>query len=272
METLPPILLQWLLAIPILGGCVYYFAQARELAVRGSRLDAGFFGLPDLFMGTALAVYFGVNGLFILLKSDATPELRVEHVRSNLAFMVVVLITVLVFVSARRISLTRAFNLGLDGIGLIPLRAAVALVTALPPIWGIGFIWERYLQNSSPEQALVGLFRASAESGDWSSVRLVVLSAFLQAPVVEEVLFRGYFYITLKRYVGSIGSALVVSALFALCHGNVRVIPGLFILSISEIITFERFGSLWVCIFMHACFNGLSLLLLYMESQGWLPH
>jgi len=272
VENLPPIFLQLLLAIPIFWGVIYYFAQARELAVRGTRLDAGYFGVADLFMGTALALYFGLNGVLMLSKGDTNAELRPEHVRSNLAFMLVVLISVFVFVSARRLPLAKAFNLGLDEIASIPLRAAVALGTALPPIWGVGLVWERYLQNSSPEQSLVSLFRASAESGDWSSVRLVALSAFLQAPVVEEVLFRGYFYVTLKRYTGAVGSALLVSALFAVCHGNVRVIPGLFILSICEIITFERFGSLWVCICMHACFNGLSLFLLYMESQGWLPH
>lgn len=272
METLPPVLLQLLLAIPIVGGGLYYFAQARELSVRGSRLEASPFGLPDLFMGGSLALYFGASGVGLLLNRDSTQELRVEHVRSNLAFMLAVLISVLVFVSARRVSVAKAFNLGLNELASIPLRAAVALGTALPPIWGVGFLWESYLQNSSPEQALVSLFRSSAESGDWSSVRLVVLSAFLQAPVVEEVLFRGYFYVTLKRYMGAIGAAMVVSMLFAVCHGNIRVLPGLFILSICEIITFERFGSLWICICMHACFNGLSLLLLYMESQGWLPH
>ena len=272
METLPPVLLQLLLLVPILGGGIYYFAQARELTVRGSRIDGTYFGLADLFMGTALALYFGANGAMALFRGEATSELRVEQVRSNLGFMLAVLILVLVFVSARRVPLSKAFHLGLEEVSSIPLRAALALGTALPPIWGIGFIWERYLQNASPEQALALLFRASAESGDWSSVRLVVFSAFLQAPVVEEVLFRGYFYVTLKRYVGSVGAALFVSVLFAVCHGNVRVIPGLFVLSICEIITFERFGSLWICICMHACFNGLSLFLLYLESQGWLPH
>jgi len=272
VETISPIFLQILLAVPIIGGGAYYFAQARQLSVRGSRLEIGHFGLPDLFMGTALALYFGLSGLQILLKGDTAPELRVEHVRSNFGFMLVVLVAVLLFVSTRRIPLAKAFNLGLEDLAWVPLRSALALGTALPPIWGIGFLWERYLQNSNPEQALVALFRSSAESGDWSSVWLVVLSAFLQAPVVEEVLFRGYFYATLKRYLGAFGAAFLVSALFAVCHGNVRVIPGLFILSICEIITLERFGSLWVCICMHACFNGLSLLLLYMESQGWLPH
>lgn len=235
-------------------------------------MNGAYFGLADLFMGTALALYFGANGALTLFKSEVASELRIEQVRSNLGFMLAVLILVLVFVSTRRVPLSKAFHLGLEEVSSIPLRAALALGTALPPIWGVGFLWERYLQNSSPEQALVALFRASAESGDWSSVRLVVFSAFLQAPVVEEVLFRGYFYVTLKRYVGSVWSALFVSALFAVCHGNMRVIPGLFVLSVCEIITFERFGSLWICICMHACFNGLSLLLLYLESQGWLPH
>ncbi len=272
VETIPPLILQLLLTIPVLGGAVYYFAVARDLAARGGRVSVLHFGLPDLFMGTALALYFGLNGIQFLLKHDAAPELRPEQVRGNFAFMAAVLFVVLVFASVRHIPLAKAFNLSLDEISAFPLRAAVALGTALPPIWAAGLVWERVLQNASPEQGLVALFRSSAESGDWSAVRLVFLSAVFQAPLVEEVLFRGYFYVTLKRYVGAVGASLFVSGLFAVCHGNLGVLPGLFLLSICQIIALERFGSLWVCIGMHACFNGLSLLLLYMESQGWLPH
>ena len=272
VESISPLFFQALLALPIIGGAAYYVLVARELSVRGGRVSLEYFGIPDLFMGSSLALYFGVNGILILFKSEAEAELRMEHIRSNFAFMLAVLILVVVFVNMRRVPLMRAFHLNWENFSAIPLRAALALGAALPPIWGVGFLWERFLQNSSPEQALVSLFRSSAESGDWSAVWLVTISAFIQAPVVEEVLFRGYFYVTLKRYMGAPISSLVVASLFAVCHGNIRVIPGLFVLSLCQTIMLERYGSLLVCIIMHACFNGLSLLLLYMESQGWLPH
>ena len=271
MESIPPILLQLLLSVTVLGGAVYYFALARDLAARGGRVALRYFGFPDLLMGSILALYFGLNGVQTLLKNELPQELKTEQVRANFGFMLAVLVVVFVFAHLRRLPLLESFHLEFEEFSSVPLRAAIALGVALPPIWGVGFLWERFLQNSSPEQSLVTLFRSSAESGDWSVVRLVAVSAFVQAPIVEEVLFRGYFYVTLKRYTGAVAASLFTAALFALCHGNIRVIPGLFVLSLCQTVILERFGSLWICIFMHACFNGLSLLLLYMESQGWLP-
>lgn len=272
VESIPSGFLQALLAIPVIAGGLYYSALAKDLRLRGGCVDVRHFDLPDLLMGSVLALHFGWTGLQALQHPDSTPEMRVENLRNNLVFMLLVLALVFGFALVRRLPLGRAFHLSRSAIATSPLRAAIALGMALPLIWAAGLLWEHFLQSPSREQSLVSLFRSSAESGDWSVVRLVALSAIVQAPLVEEILFRGYFYVTLKRYTGTLGAALSVSALFALCHGNLGVLPGLFILSICQIIALERFGSLWVCIGMHACFNSLSLLLLYMESQGWLPH
>lgn len=271
-ESIPPWVFQVLLAVPVLAGLFYYYMIAKDMTVRGGRVRILFFDLADLFMGSALAFYFGWSGVQMLLKREQAPELRPEQVRSSMEFMVAVLVVVLAFAAARRIPLGKAFHLTLDEVAEFPLRAAVALGAALPPITAAGLLWERFLPNASPQQALVSLFRNSAESGDWSAVRLVFFSALVQAPLVEEIVFRGYFYVTLKKYLGALWAALCVSALFAVVHGNLRALPSLFILSVCQIVALERFGSLLVCIGMHVCFNGLSLTLLYMESQGWLPH
>ena len=272
VESLPTGFLQALLAIPVIAGCLYYSALAKNMRMSGGCVDVYHFDLPDLLMGSVLALHFGWTGWLALQHPDSAPEMRVENLRNNLVFMLLVLALVFGFAVLRRLPIGQAFHLSLGAIAQSPLRAAIALGMALPLIWAAGLIWENFLQSPSREQSLVSLFRTSAESGDWSVVRLVSLSAIVQAPLVEEILFRGYFYVTLKRYTGTTIAALCVSSLFALCHGNLGVLPGLFILSICQIIALERFGSLWVCIGMHACFNSLSLLLLYMESQGWLPH
>jgi hypothetical protein len=271
-EALQTSFLQALLAVPVLAGCLYYTAQARELRLRGGCVDMLHFGLPDLFMGSVLAAHFGWTGWLSLQHPDSTSEMGVQSLRNNLTFMLLVLAVILGFALMRRIPLGQAFHLARGTLATSPLRAAIALGLALPPIYAAGFFWEQVLHSPAREQSLVSLFRTSAETGDLSVVRLVILSAVVQAPLVEEILFRGYFYITLKRYAGTTWAALTVSALFALCHGNIGVLPGLFILSLCQIIALERFGSLWVCIGMHTCFNALSLLLLYMEARGWLPH
>ena len=50
------------------------------------------------------------------------------------------------------------------------------------------------------------------------------ITATIMAPIVEETVFRGYFYPTLKRYLGPVASCLLVSLLFAATHGSVAAL------------------------------------------------
>jgi membrane protease YdiL (CAAX protease family) len=246
--------------------------MARYLRQKGGRIGVQYFGLPDLFLTCALGLYFAASGILFLIKAEPQPGLRPEQVWNNAGFMTLMLVAVLVFVRVRPLPLLKAFHLGWDAASSFLLRAALSLLSALPLIYATGLLWERLIPAGAQEQALVSLFRNSVETGDSRSVWLVVASAFLGAPVQEEILFRGYFYPTLKRYIGAVGAALVVSSLFAVCHGYAGVIPGLFVLSLCQTVLLERYGSLWVCIGTHACFNGLGLVQLYMEARGWMPH
>ncbi len=263
--------LVWLLlALPLVGGLIFYLRAARELRHKGGRVGVQWFGLQDLFLACSLGLYFAASGVMFLMKADPQPGLKTEHIWNNAGFMTAMLVTVLVFVGTRPFPLWKAFHLGWDAASLFPLRAAVALLSALPLIYATGLLWEKITPAAGQEQALVSLFRNSVETGDSRAVWLVVASAFLGAPFQEEILFRGYFYPTLKRYMGAVGAALVVSLLFAVCHGYAGVIPGLFILSLCQTVLLERYGSLWGCIAMHACFNGLGLVQLYVEARGWI--
>lgn len=265
-------LLVLLLCIPVVAGVLHYFLMARELRLKGGRVSVQFFELPDLFLTASLALYFALQGVQILIKPEPQTGLRAEHVWSNAGFMAVVLLVVLLFVRLRRLPVVKAFSLEFNAMPACFLRAAFSLLAALPAIWAAGVGWDLLMPGQGPEQALVSLFRNSVETGDSRSVWLVVASALLGAPFFEEMLFRGYFYVTLKRYLGSVRAAFLVSILFAVCHGYAGVIPGLMILSICQILVFEKYGSLWICIGMHACFNSLGLVQLYMEARGWMPH
>jgi membrane protease YdiL (CAAX protease family) len=260
------------LGLPVLGGVLYYVRVARNLRQRGGLVSVQYFGIPDLFLASSLGLYFAASGVMLLLKAEPQPGLRPEQVSGNAGFMAAVLVTVLLFVGMRPVPLFKAFHLARDAASSFLLRAALSLLTALPPIYATGLLWERFTPGAGQEQALVSLFRNSVETGDSRAIWLVAASAFVGAPLLEEILFRGYFYVTLKRYIGAVGSAMVVSSLFAVCHGYAGVIPGLFILSLCQTVLLERYGSLWVCIAMHACFNGLGLVQLYMEARGWMPH
>ena len=91
------------------------------------------------------------------------------------------------------------------------------------------------------------------------------------APICEEFLFRGFFYVVFKRYLGAVASAVLTSALFAAFHVNLAAFPSLFALALCFTIAYEATGSLLVPITMHALFNGAQLAYLLHITQAAAP-
>jgi len=61
---------------------------------------------------------------------------------------------------------------------------------------------------------------------------------------------------------------LLTSVLFATVHGNVTHWPALFVLSLGLGYAYEKSGSLLRPLFMHAMFNGISILGTLAESAS----
>jgi uncharacterized protein len=98
----------------------------------------------------------------------------------------------------------------------------------------------------------------------------VIVMAVIVAPVAEEILFRGYFYGVIRRYGGRLPAILTSSLLFAAIHGNLPSMPGLAILAVILCLLYERTGSLWATITMHAAFNATTIaaLIFFPELAG----
>jgi len=90
---------------------------------------------------------------------------------------------------------------------------------------------------------------------------LLVVLAVVVAPLTEEMIFRGLFQTMIRSYLGRPWLAIVVtSVLFAMVHGDLAHWPALFILALGLGYAYERSGSLFRPIFMHAMFNGLAVI------------
>ena len=95
----------------------------------------------------------------------------------------------------------------------------------------------------------------------WPLTLSIIGVAVIVAPLVEELLFRGILQTLVRSYVDRPWLAVVVCAgLFAAVHANPEHWPALFVLGIGLGYAYEKSASLWQPIFMHALFNGTTVL------------
>ena len=89
---------------------------------------------------------------------------------------------------------------------------------------------------------------------------IIVITAVVAAPVFEEMLFRGMFQSLLRSNLQRPWTAIIASsALFAIVHADSSHWPALFVLAICLGYSYEKSGSLFRPIFIHALFNALAV-------------
>lgn len=93
------------------------------------------------------------------------------------------------------------------------------------------------------------------DSGPQIIVYLSVVSVLI--PVTEELLFRGYFYPVLRSRIGITAGILVTSLVFAGAHGELALLPFLFIGALCMNLLYEGTGSVVPGWCLHSGFNAL---------------
>lgn len=99
-----------------------------------------------------------------------------------------------------------------------------------------------------------------AKSENSNLILLVVLMAVVVAPVIEEIMFRGYFYTWMRMYLHPVLAIPLSSFVFAALHpqGVVGLVPLTCIGMILALIREWR-NSLLTCMLTHAIFNAVTL-------------
>ena len=99
---------------------------------------------------------------------------------------------------------------------------------------------------------------------------MVLFTIILLAPLIEEILFRGFLQTFIRQHLGSRQAIGITSLLFALFHyapeqglGNIPIVGSLLVLALFLGFVYEKRGSLLAPITLHACFNSISVLNLY---------
>jgi len=114
-----------------------------------------------------------------------------------------------------------------------------------------------------------------ALGGEEGTFGLVVagLMVIVVAPVVEEVFFRGFFYRALRTRLSIWVAAAVDGVLFGLIHysgdgaDGLLILPPLALLGFIFCLVYERTGSLFTVIGMHALNNTLAFAI--QADDGW---
>jgi membrane protease YdiL (CAAX protease family) len=156
----------------------------------------------------------------------------------------------------------RAWQLGLRPTPLA--RAVGAVVLTLLAFLLFSAIWASAMEVSTKEKLLEQL-------GTNESTALLVASAALtcvMAPVCEEILFRGYFFVALSNWKGWLPAALITGVVFGGVHAGsapaVDLVP-LGALGFALCALYRHTGSLYPCIAVHALNNSFA----FGELEGW---
>ncbi|KAL0336358.1 UNVERIFIED_CONTAM: hypothetical protein Sradi_4847700 [Sesamum radiatum] len=147
------------------------------------------------------------------------------------------------------------------GIGLGGALAAIAVTGAAMSLF-----------NGEPPQretdALVRLLPLIGSSSI-STASLLGITGIL-APVLEETVFRGFFMVSLTKWLPTPLSVLVSASVFAAAHLTPGEFPQLFVLGTALGFSYAQTRNLLTPIMIHAFWNsGVILLLTFLQLQGY---
>ncbi len=177
--------------------------------------------------------------------------------------------------------------LGEDGLKRIGLRwgelrrsiggGFLALLAILPAVYVLGWVATAIAQSMGQPPEPHNLLTALLQTADWRESLMIAGMAVILAPLLEELVFRGLLQTfltrlltgpaeqelpTAARVLGRWQSILITSLLFAAIHGELAFMPPLFALSVGLGIAYERTGSLWTSMVMHALFNSSQIVVI----------
>ncbi len=265
----------------LFAGILVYRRMLRRVGIRGGLVRSDLFGLPDALVSATLITLLLLLVAMQWIMPPTPPKppdgtnpasgpsgLQIIYGALQFALPVAAILALLI---ARGVGLTTLF--GLKRFGLLrAVGTAVGLILMLLPIFMlVTAVAYHFLQGHAEPQELVKIYQKAAKSGKHEILWQVMVAAVVIAPITEEILFRGYFYPVLKRYAGPLPSALAVSLLFGAVHNNALGMPGLTLLALALTLVYEWSGSILVPMFMHASFNGISLLAMWWATQNGVP-
>jgi len=179
-------------------------------------------------------------------------------------YLAIVAFMVFLVRTRHRMSLSRAIQWNLPGrrlaINALLAGAALAVVSDIGEV-----VFHRWIPDSLP---ITEYFK------DRPSALLLGSFAILVAPLIEELLFRGFLYPALARWTGPFISIVVTASAFAMLHGaqlGYSWAPLLLIFIVGVTLTVTRVVTRSVAtgVIVHMTYNFVLLLQTYIVTHGF---
>ena len=144
---------------------------------------------------------------------------------------------------------------------------AIALCAGL--IWKLFYYFSEQSGQPLPEdiQPLVDIIAKYDWSGPVSPIIILGISCVIGAPIIEELVFRGIIYPSLKTWLPRGYAIVITGVFFGVVHGNLAAVFPLMAFGSVLCIIRDRFG-LFTCIALHALFNLHTFLWLYLAPNA----
>jgi len=217
-------------------------------------------GFPEVRWGWPERIFTSGLILFFLAMAFAAPNQKsgaidMESLGVSLVLYAALVLLIIGFLVFRNYPVAKMFGLGVSGWNW---RTIVGwLLMCLPLVYLVQSVSYALCSPDQSPQAIVDFL---LKSNGWQNRAAVFGLAVLAAPVTEELIFRGCLYGILREALGRRIAILVSAIIFALIHGHLPSLPGLMVLAAGLALVYERCGSLWAPISMHAAFNALTIL------------
>ena len=217
-------------------------------------------------IGTEIIVGLAISWL---LPADVLASPVVNATFSVIAYILGLILIVLVpskVPKVRELVKSTRERLGLKGLptwtdlGLAPIGyiAAIALAAGLTALFSL-FPWF----NSSEAQNLgYSIYMQGWERG----IAFVELAVF--APMIEELIFRGWLYGNLRIRAPKIVAILLISLLFGLVHMQWNVGVSVFAMSVVSCTLREITGTIYAGTLLHIINNVVAFYLVYVVGMG----
>ena len=271
-----PLTPEQIIAVGVLlvAALAVYLRYFQRIAVHGSKTRPDLLALPEMMTTMVVITLFGSLIVQRLLGGKHEPAKEManmpldEMLLSSMAFTALPAIVIIVMLMARGGRVGSIFGLSKVGIFRALGIGFCLAVLALPLTYAAKALTLYFTSSQEAPQALVQKFSSAVSGGDGRLIGLIALSAVVVAPIAEEIVFRGMFYPMLSRGFGRGLAALIAAVFFALVHDTYVDAPGLAVLALCFTLAYEVTGSLLVPIFMHATFNGISLVVMWYQVRA----